>query len=86
MNDTAPQWELISFVDYLSSRTQFMMRVAAVAAGEDDLCGKKIAGGRTNLPTALQPMIDNGENAALPAKWNLPASSAMSHVIINGVP
>jgi hypothetical protein len=37
------------------------MRVAAGAAGEDDLCGKKIAGGRTNLPTALQTMIDDGK-------------------------
>jgi hypothetical protein len=50
MNDIAPQWELISFVDYLSSRTQFMMRVAAVAAGEDDLCGKKIAAAPISRP------------------------------------
>jgi polar amino acid transport system substrate-binding protein len=166
---------LISFVDYLRSGTQFMVRAAdASAAGnEDDLCGRKIAGGRgTNLPgqiadwskshcedrgkpaivllgadnsidarsqlkqgradamaqdsltipfiqsqekgvyrtvgepfemtvmgigvtkadrslqaalaAALQAMIDDGEYAALLSKWNLPASSAVSRVTING--
>jgi polar amino acid transport system substrate-binding protein len=175
MNDTAPRRELISFVDYLRSGTQFMVRAAdASAAGsEDELCGKKIAGSRgTNLPgqiaewskthceasakpavvflgadnnldarsqlkqgradamaqdsltipfaqiqekgvyrtvgepfdmtvmgigvaksdlalqttlaAALQAMIDYGEYAALLDKWNLPASSAVSHVTING--
>jgi polar amino acid transport system substrate-binding protein len=175
MNDTAPRRELISFVDYLRSGTQFVVRAAdASAAGnEDELCGKKIAGSRgTNLPgqiaewskahceasgkpavvflgadnnldarsqlkqgradamaqdsltipfaqiqekgvyrtvgepfdmtvmgigvtksdlalqtalaAALQAMIDNGQYAALLDKWNLPASSALSHVTING--
>jgi polar amino acid transport system substrate-binding protein len=177
MNDTAPRRELISFVDYLRSGTQFMVRAAdaGAAANQDELCGKKIAGSRgTSLPgqiaewskthcegsgkpavvflgadnnidarsqlkqgradamaqdsltipfiqiqekgvyrtigepfdmtvmgigvtksdlalqaalaAALQAMIDNGEYAALLDKWNLPASSAVSHATINGAP
>jgi polar amino acid transport system substrate-binding protein len=177
MNDTAPRRELISFVDYLRSGTQFMVRAtdAGAAPNEDDLCGKKIAGSRsTNLPgqiaewskthcegkgrpavvflgadnnidarsqlkqgradamaqdsltipfiqaqekgvyrtvgepfdmtimgigvaksdlalqtalaSALQVMIDDGEYAALLTRWNLPASSAVSHATINGAP
>jgi polar amino acid transport system substrate-binding protein len=53
MNDTAARRELISFVDYLQSGTQFMVRAADAAATPDEasLCGKKIAGSRgTNLP------------------------------------
>ena len=53
MNDTAPRRELISFVDYLRSGTQFMVRAADAAAYPDEsaLCGKKVAGSRgTNLP------------------------------------
>jgi polar amino acid transport system substrate-binding protein len=177
MNDTAPRRELISFVDYLRSGTQFVVRATDTsgAANEDELCGKKIAGSRgTNLPgqiaewskthcesggkpavvylgadnnldarsqpkqgradamaqdsltipfaqiqekgvyrtvgepfdmtvmgigvtksdlplqtalsVALQAMIDDGEYAALLKKWNLPATSAVSRVTINGVP
>jgi polar amino acid transport system substrate-binding protein len=175
MNDTAPRRELISFVDYLRSGTQFMVRAAdaGAIASEDDLCGKKIAGSRgTNLPgqiaewskthcetsgkpavvylgadnnldarsqlkqgradamaqdsltipfaqiqeqgvyrtvgepfdmtvmgigvtksdlalqaalaSALQAMIDDGEYAAMLGKWNLPATSAISRVTVNG--
>jgi polar amino acid transport system substrate-binding protein len=53
MNDTAPRRELISFIDYLRSGTQFMVRAADAGAYLDEtaLCGKKIAGSRgTNLP------------------------------------
>jgi polar amino acid transport system substrate-binding protein len=53
MNDTAPRRELISFVDYLSSGTQFMIRAADAATlkSDTDLCGKKVAGGRmTSMP------------------------------------
>jgi polar amino acid transport system substrate-binding protein len=53
MNDTAPRRELISFVDYLRSGTQFMVRAADATAYPDSsaLCGKKVAGSRgTNLP------------------------------------
>ena len=53
MNDTAPRRELISFVDYLRSGTQFMVRAADASAYPDEmaLCGKKVAGSRgTNLP------------------------------------
>lgn len=53
MNDTAPRRELISFVDYLSSGTQFVVRAADAAAypSEMSLCGRKVAGSRsTNLP------------------------------------
>jgi polar amino acid transport system substrate-binding protein len=176
MNDTAPRRELISFVDYLRSGSQFMVRAtdAGAPANEAELCGKKIAGSRgTNLPgqivewskthcegsgkpavvflgadnsidarsqlkqgradamaqdsltipfiqnqekgvyrtvgepfdmtvmgigvtksdaalqtdlaKALQAMIDNGEYAALLNKWNLPATSAVSRVTINGM-
>src|ERR1700722_691806 len=53
MNDTAPRRELIGFVDYLRSGTQFMVRAADAGAYPDEtaLCGKKVAGSRgTNLP------------------------------------
>jgi polar amino acid transport system substrate-binding protein len=53
MNDTAPRRELLSFVDYLRSGTQFMVRAADAAGYPDEtaLCGKKLAGSRgTNLP------------------------------------
>ena len=51
MNDTAPRRELISFVDYLRSGTQFMARAADAYPDEAALCGKKVAGSRsTNLP------------------------------------
>ena len=53
MNDTAPRRELISFVDYLRSGTQFMVRAADAGAYPDEtaLCGKKVAGSRsTSLP------------------------------------
>jgi polar amino acid transport system substrate-binding protein len=51
MNDTAPRRELISFVDYLRSGTQFMARAADAYPDEAALCGKKVAGSRsTSLP------------------------------------
>lgn len=51
MNDTAPRRELISFVDYLKSGTQFMARAGDPYPDETALCGKTIAGSRsTNLP------------------------------------
>jgi polar amino acid transport system substrate-binding protein len=53
MNDTAPRRELISFVDYLSSGTQFLIRAADTETlkSDTDLCGKTVAGNRsTNLP------------------------------------
>ena len=53
MNDTAPRRELISFVDYLRSGTQFMVLSADARSYPDEstLCGKKVAGSRgTNLP------------------------------------
>ena len=51
MDDTAPRREVISFVDYLRSGTQFMARAADAYADETALCGKKVAGSRgTNLP------------------------------------
>lgn len=51
MNDTAPRREVISFVDYLRSGTQFMARAADAYPDEAALCGKKVAGSRsTNLP------------------------------------
>ena len=53
MNDTAPRRELISFVDYLSSGSQFVVRAADATtyANETSLCGHKVAGSRsTNLP------------------------------------
>jgi polar amino acid transport system substrate-binding protein len=56
MNDTAPRREVISFVDYLRSGTQFVVRAAD--AGQYPtaaaLCGKKVAGSRsTTLPTVI---------------------------------
>jgi polar amino acid transport system substrate-binding protein len=175
MNDTAPRRELISFVDYLGSGTQFMIRAADAATlrSDTDLCGKKVAGGRmtsmpgqvaewsklhceaagkpaivvtgadnsidarsqlkqgrvdaivqdsltipfassqepgtyatlgepfdmtvigigvnksdtelqTQLASALQALIDNGDYAGLLKKWGLPATSAVAHVTING--
>lgn len=53
MNDTAPRRELISFVDYLSSGDQFMIRAgdASMLKTDADLCGKSVAGSRsTSLP------------------------------------
>ena len=51
MNDTPPRREVISFVDYLRSGTQFMARAADAYPNEAALCGKKVAGSRsTNLP------------------------------------
>lgn len=53
MNDTAPRREVIAFVDYLRSGTQFMVRAADAGAYPDAaaLCGKKVAGSRsTTLP------------------------------------
>jgi hypothetical protein len=76
---------VISFVDYLSSRTRFMMRVAALAAGEDDLWQED----RRRPHQSPDRAADDDrrrKNAALLAKWNLAARSAMSPVTINGVP
>jgi polar amino acid transport system substrate-binding protein len=53
MNDTAPRRELIGFVDYLRSGTQFLVRAADAGAYPDEtaLCGRKVAGSRsTSLP------------------------------------
>ena len=53
MNDTAPRRELVSFVDYLRSGTQFMVRSSDAGRYPDEssLCGRKVAGSRsTNLP------------------------------------
>lgn len=53
MNDTAPRRELISFVDYLSSGSQFVVRAADAATypSETSLCGRRVAGSRsTSLP------------------------------------
>ncbi|WP_102227184.1 ABC transporter substrate-binding protein [Acidimangrovimonas sediminis] len=56
MNDTAKRREVISFVDYLQSGTQFM--VSAKQAGQykvmTDLCGKTVAASRgTNAPNQI---------------------------------
>jgi polar amino acid transport system substrate-binding protein len=56
MNDTAPRRELIAFVDYLQSGTQFLVRESDVAfySNPESLCGKKVAGSRsTTFPTDL---------------------------------
>ena len=56
MNDTAPRREVISFVDYLRSGTQFMVRAADAAQYQDTaaLCGRKVAGSRsTTLPAEM---------------------------------
>ena len=56
MNDTAPRRELVSFVDYLSSGSQFVVRAADAGAysTETSLCGRKVAGSRsTNLPEQI---------------------------------
>ena len=53
MNDTPEREKVISFVDYIKSGTQFMVRAADVGtyATPLDLCGRKVAGSRsTNLP------------------------------------
>ena len=71
MNDTAPRRELIGFVDYLSSGTQFMVRAKDPAAGGDAtaLCGRKVAGSRgTNLPGQIAEWSKaNCESAGRPA-------------------
>ena len=56
MDDTAPRRELITFVDYLKSGTQFMVPTAKAADYPDAaaLCGKKVAASRgTNIPAQL---------------------------------
>jgi polar amino acid transport system substrate-binding protein len=51
MNDTAPRREVIGFVDYLRSGTQFMARASDSYPDDSALCGKKVVGSRsTNLP------------------------------------
>jgi polar amino acid transport system substrate-binding protein len=56
MDDTAPRRELIAFVDYLKSGTQFMVAATKAADYPDAtaLCGKKVAASRgTNIPSQL---------------------------------
>jgi polar amino acid transport system substrate-binding protein len=57
MNDTVARRELISFVDYLRSGTQFMVLASSAASYPtmQALCGKKIAGSRgTTFPAAVE--------------------------------
>jgi polar amino acid transport system substrate-binding protein len=56
MNDTAPRREVIAFIDYLQSGTQFLIRAgdAALYPSAESLCGKKVAGSRsTTFPADL---------------------------------
>lgn len=56
MNDTKLREQTISFVDYLRSGTQFMVRAADAKtyAQPEDLCGKTVAGSRsTQLPQQI---------------------------------
>ncbi|MCB8879879.1 ABC transporter substrate-binding protein [Acidisoma cellulosilytica] len=56
MNDTPAREKTISFVDYLRSGTQFMVRAADAKtySTPEDLCGKTVAGSRsTTLPQQI---------------------------------